>query len=1064
MYSKLRRTLAIAALLAVPTWLSAQENRVTGQVTAEDSGQPLAGVQIVVKGTTVGTLSDGNGNFAVRVPAGSGELVFSYLGYRTMEREITGPVVNVTMSREAIGLEGITVTALGIQREKRSLGYSVQDVSAEQISEVPKLNVVDALHGNVAGVHITNTAGPGGASRIVIRGASSINGNNQPLFVVDGIPIDNSSSSNNGSSNATGGGYNYANRAGDLDPNNIESISVLKGPNAAALYGSRAANGAVVITTKKGYHGAGLGISATVSTMFDTPLRLPDYQNKYGQGSSGQFEWVDGNWGGVADGMDESWGPALSCDTLVDQFSGKNQPWCPHPNNVRDFFETGVTVNTNVAIARSDERSNVRLSVTNMQQNGMYPNNEINRLGASLAGGLDVTDRMRAEGAIDYMKNDVANLPATGYTGTNVMQQFIWFGRQVDVASLSNYKCVAGDTRPGCVLGNDYYNWNYSYHDNPYVEAYENTNDAVTDHVLGHALLSYDFTDWLTATVRSGTDWYQESRQRNYAWGTYGGENPRGAFAHDEIFNRETNTDFLVTGTRNLTSDLSLTVNAGGNRRDQEYHLSNYGASELVVPGIYTLDNAGVTPSTNDVIQKKRVNSLYGAATLNFRNYLNLDVTGRNDWSSTLPEANNSYFYPSVSGAFVFTDAFGIESSLLSSGKLRASWTRVGNDADPYQLLATFTSNDPFGGLPLFSVPNTLPNATLKPEETTAWEVGTDLGFLNERVGFVLTYYDNTTINQIMPVQISATSGYRNQVLNAGEVRNWGYELLANLTPVKQPNGLRWDMTVNWAKNNSEVVDLYGDLQTLVLGTYWGLNVEARKGEPYGALFGTPLLREDLDGDGVGDPEGRVIVSAGSGVPLQDAAHRRVLGNYNPDWTGGLLNRFTYKSFDLSVLFDMQHGGDVYSVTNMFGEYSGVLEGSLLGRENGPCDPGIVVPHSAYYDANGNLVDNSGANAVAACPQDYFEGSYPGHEPYIHDASYVKLRELKLGVRLPNSWVTKLGFGSADIALIGRNLALWTDMPNIDPETAFSAGNVQGLEFGQFPTARSIGFTVTVRP
>ncbi|MFP4623150.1 MAG: SusC/RagA family TonB-linked outer membrane protein [Gemmatimonadota bacterium] len=1065
--------MAIAALILVPTWLSAQETRVSGQVTSEETDQPLAGVQVMAKGTTAGTLTDGNGNYSLRIPGGANALVFTYLGYRTVEREIRGPVVNVTLDRQAIGLEGITVTALGIQREKRSLGYSVQDVQADQITAVPEINVVSALQGNVAGVKITSMTNPGGSARIVIRGANSISGNNQPLFVVDGIPIDNSARSNGGGGNATGGGYDYGNHAGDLDPNNIESISVLKGPNAAALYGSRAANGAVVITTKKGHVGAGLGIAATVSTMFDTPLRLPDYQNQYGQGSGGQFDWADGNYGGINDGTDESWGPALDCSVQMNQFTGQNEPWCPHPDNVRDFFETGVTVNTNVALARSDERSNVRLSITNTQIDGMYPSNEFDRLSAALAGGVDITDRLRAEGSVNYMNHEGINRPGTGYSGLNIMQQFVWFGRQVDMNALKNYRCGEGDTRLPCTLGNEIFNWNYSYHDNPYFIANENGNRDVTDRVIGYASATYDFTDWLSATVRSGTDWYEESRKRTFA--AFSVENPYGAFYDDRIFNRETNTDVLVTGTRNLTPDFTLTVNAGANRRDEEYQLHYVGAAELVVPGIYTLDNAAVTPTTNDVTREKRVNSLYGAANLNYRNFLSLDVTGRNDWSSTLPEENNSYFYPSVSGALVFTDAFGIRSDLLSSGKVRASWTRVGNDAAPYQTTAVFNSLDAWSGTPMFTVPNRLPNIDLKPEETTSWEVGTDLGFFNERLGFVLTYYDNTTVNQIMGVQISPASGFTNQVLNAGEIRNNGWELLANIRPVQLANGFRWDVTANWAKNNSQVRELAPGLETLVLGSYWGLNIEARgprldeDGDvveyfPYGAMFGTPYLREDLDGDGVGDPEGRIVVHPDDGYPLWDAANRRVLGNYNPDWTAGLLNRFTFKNFDLSVLFDMQQGGDVFSVTNMFGNYAGVLDTSLRGRENGPCDPGLVVPNTVYQDEDGNYVENSGANAVTVCPELYNHALYYNDEAHIFDASYVKLREAKLGFRVPQSWLAPLGFASADLAIVGRNLALWTDTPHIDPETAFDASNVQGIEFGQFPAARSIGFTLTVRP
>jgi TonB-linked SusC/RagA family outer membrane protein len=1050
----LRRVFAIGAFLLVPTWLSAQESRVAGQVMADDTGRPLAGVQIMVKGTTVGTLTDGSGNYTVRIPTGANTLVFSFIGFRTVEREITDPVLNVTLTREAIGLEGITVTALGITREKRSLGYSVQNVSAEQISDVPKLNIVDAMQGHVAGVKITSSNNPGGSSRIVIRGASSITGNNQPLFIVDGVPIDNTARSNAGGSNATGGGYDYGNNAADIDPNLIESISVLKGPNAAALYGSRAANGAVVITTKRGHAGGGLGITATVGTTFETPLKLPSYQNLYGQGFGGEFSWVDGAYGGVNDGADESWGPKLD-GRLICQYNSPGAgtdncqptPWVPRPNNVRDFFDTGVTTNATVALARSDERSNVRLSATSMQMAGMYPSNRIERLSASLAGGVKVTDRLSADGTINYMQNEARNRPGTGYSGNNVMQQFVWFGRQVDINELrNNYACAPNDPRGPCQQGNEWYNWNYSYHDNPFSIARENSNRDVTDRVIGHLALSYALTDWLSGTVKSGTDYFDEKRKRQYAWGHFGGGNPKGAFADETLWNRETNTEVLFTGMRGLSEDLILTMNAGANRRDEEYKLNHVSVTELSVPGIYTLANAGVVPTTLDFTSQRRVNSVYGAANLNFRNYLSVDVTGRNDWSSTLPEGNNSYFYPSVSSAFVFTDAFGLDLPLLSSGKVRASWTRVGNDADPYQTSGVLAAGTQWGGIPAFSIPNTIPNVDLKPEETTAWEVGADLGFLNERVGFVATYYDNTTVNQIMGVQISRASGFTNQVLNAGEVRNWGTELLLTANPVRLDNSFRWDMTLNWAKNNSEVVDLYGDLQTLVLGTYWSLNIEARKGEPYGVMFGNGYLRDEATG--------KIMVND-VGRPIRDT-NRKVLGNYNPDWTGGLLNRFSYRNVDLSVLFDMQQGGDVFSVTNYFGNYAGVLTSSLEGRENDLCDPGVLVDGIRQSDGQ--------PNTTRICPETYFGGLYGNHESAIFDASYVKLRELKVGYTLPQAFMSRIGFSSANVAVVGRNLFLWSDTPHIDPETAFSAGNVQGIEFGQFPSARSVGFTVTVRP
>ncbi|MBI2536925.1 MAG: TonB-dependent receptor, partial [Gemmatimonadetes bacterium] len=409
---------------------------------------------------------------------------------------------------------------------------------------------------------------------------------------------------------------------------------------------------------------------------------------------------------------------------------------------------------------------------------------------------------------------------------------------------------------------------------------------------------------------------------------------------------------------------------------------------------------------------------------------------------------------PSVSGAFVCSDALGLEGSLLSTGKLRGSWTRVGNDTDPYQLASVFTAQQAFGQVPMFTVPNRLANADLKPEETVAWEAGADLGFLDERLGFVLTYYNRATRNQILGVQISSTSGFTNQVLNAGEIRNFGWELLLRAAPVQSRGGFGWDMTVNWSKNNSQVRELYGNLKTLVLDSYWSLDIEARGPDstgyyPYGTLFGNGYLR---------DSQGRWMLDS-DGLPRIDPV-RKVLGQYQPDWLGGVQNRFSYGPMDLSVLLDGQWGGSIFSTTDWFGEYSGVLESTLRGRENDWCDPGIVVD-GVLPDGS---VNGDGVNDVTVCAMDYFHGNFGNHEASIVDASYLKLRELRLAYQLPSGFMERLGFSGGEIALIGRNLALWSKTKNIDPETAFDAGNVQGIEFGQIPTARSIGMSLSIRP
>jgi TonB-dependent SusC/RagA subfamily outer membrane receptor len=500
--------LCLVMSFAWPGSILAQETRtVTGRVQSEDGVQPLPGVQVTVKGTNVGTITDRDGTFTVRAPASATTLVFTYIGYRTREVPIEDEVT-VTLEREAIGLEGIVVTALGVQRERRTLGYSVQEVTGEELMRVPKLNIVNSLQGSVAGVKITDAGPTGGTARIIIRGSSSITGDNQPLFVVDGIPIDNSSPMNAGF-----GGIDYGNAVQDIDPANIESISVLKGPNAAALYGSRASNGAIVITTRsgQGMGAQGPGITATSSVTFERPLRLPSYQNLYGQGFNGEFRFVDGRGGGLNDYADESWGPRLD-GRLIDQFTGPQQPWVANPNNVRNFFDTGTTWNTNVAIARAGERSNVRLSVTNTQVASMAPGNTIDRISLALKGGASITDRLSTEASLNYMNQEAENRMGTGYDEDNPMQSFIWFGRQVDMDALRNYRCVPG-TPTQCTEGGQF-NWNYNYHNNPFWEQYVNGNGDERDRLLGHVQANLQLNDWITLTGRVGRDWYREHRKR----------------------------------------------------------------------------------------------------------------------------------------------------------------------------------------------------------------------------------------------------------------------------------------------------------------------------------------------------------------------------------------------------------------------------------------------------------------------------------------------------------------------------------------------------------------------
>jgi TonB-linked SusC/RagA family outer membrane protein len=1040
---------AIAAAALLPATALAQDRGTIQGSVSDETGRPLVGAQVQVVGESVGSLTNSEGRFQiVNVPAGQRTVRAQLIGYGTQQQTVdvtagAAATLNFTLEAQAVSLEGVVVTALGLERQQRSIGTSVQAVGGEELTEARETNIVNALSGKVSGIAVTNAGPQGGSSRIVIRGASSIAGNNQPLFIVDGVPIDNSSPRLEGY-----GGVDYGNAAQDINPNDIESISVLKGPNAAALYGSRAANGAIVITTKSGRGTAGSNMTVTQNVTFEDPLRLPDYQNEYGQGSGGEFLWVDGNYGGVNDGTDESWGPKLDAGLQIPQFfsNGQPAPWVSSPDNVQNFFDTGRTSNTNVAFSAAGDRSNVRLSVTRMDQDGMYPGFELDRTTIALNGGANITDRLDASAAVQYVKAEGQNRPGTGYGGDNPMLQFIWFGRQVDTNLLRQRRCTESTSGGACSVADpgEMYNWNYSYHSNPYWIALENANWDDRDRVIGNVSASYSLTDWLSASVRSGTDLYEDSRKRTYAAGTIGlgyvGSN--GAFVENQTFFQETNTDFLLAADRQLTPDLALNVNAGGNRRTNHRRNNFTHVQNLSAPGVYNLSNAAVTPTVTDYLARKQVNSLYGQAQFNFRDYLFLDVTGRNDWSSTLPAEHNSYFYPSVSGSFVFTDVISA-SNLLSYGKVRASWARVGNDADPYQLASVYSAGTPFDGFPTFAVNNQIPNADLKPESTDSWEIGTELSFLDNRLGLDFTYYDQATTNQILGVDISPTSGYTNQVLNAGKVTNRGVELLATANPVRLDNGFQWDVTANFAKNDSEVAELYGDLQTLVLGTYWSLTVEARKDEPYGALYGFGYVR---------DSQGNIVVSSSTGRPLR-SADKRVLGNANPDWTGGLNNRFRYGAWDFNFLFDTKQGGEVFSVTNMFGRYSGVLEETVEGREGGLVVDGVKV-------VDGDTVPND----IVTSAEAYNHGLYGLHEASIFDASFVKLREVRLGYNMPASLTNRLRISGMNLSLVGRNLWLNTNTPHIDPETAFDASNAQGLEFGQLPSARSFGLNVVITP
>jgi TonB-linked SusC/RagA family outer membrane protein len=1011
----------------------AQEINLKGKVLSGNDKLPLPGASVVLKGSLSGTMTDENGDFSIKVPAGAA-LRVSFTGYTTAEISPgSRTFLEVSLEEDVSMLSEVVVTALGITREKRALGYSVQELGGKQITEARETNLLNALSGKISGVQVTSSSGtPGGSSRLVIRGASSIGSNNQPLFVVDGVPIDNG---NYGSST----GVDYGNGAGAINPDDVESINVLKGPSAAALYGSRGANGVVVITTKSGKGSKGIGVSVNSNTTFERPLRLPEWQNEYGQGAAGEFSYVDGRGGGINDGVDESWGPRLD-GRLIPQYNspivnGVRQatPWIARPDNVKSFFELGKTFTNNFSVTGGNESGDFRLSFTNLDQEGILPNTDYYRRTVSLNAGWNLTPKLNIRATGNYVLDGSDNRQALGL-------QFIWFGRQVDVEDLRDFYT------PGTIY---HRNWNDNYFTNPYYQMNLSTRENQKDRLYGNITATYKFTDWLQLMARTGTDFYQDRRKTKNAarLPRLGSATLYDSYNEQQVFVRESNSDFLFNANKSFGS-WDVTANLGGNHRSNFYQTNYMGATELAIPRVWNMGNSRQRPVTTNYWSEKVINSLYASANLGYKNYLFIDLTARNDWSSALPKGNNSYFYPSVAVSGVLTDMFNIKSKVLSFAKIRAGYALVGNDTDAYNLINTYDYKDAWGTTPTLAEPNGMLNAALKPEITTSFELGAELKFWGNRAGLDVTYYSQESSDQILNVNVSTATGYTSKLLNAGMLTNKGVEVQLNVKPVVT-GSFSWEIGLNWARNRNKVVELAEGLDTYQINqgiNIRGMGVEARIGEPYGAFFGQGFLRA---------PDGSIIYNA-QGQPQIDPV-RRVLGNFTPDWIGGIQNTFTYKNLSLSSLIDMKIGGDMFSQSVNIGRFTGVLAETVYGREDGIVGEGVVNVGTAE---NPNYVPNTIRLRADEWYHSYY--SLTNNENTIFDASYVKLREVKLSYMISGKAFKKLPFRNIGLSLVGRNLLLLhSKIPHVDPESNFyNDGNLQGIENGQVPSTRSYGFNV----
>lgn len=1059
---------------------AAQVTTVQGIVTTEEDGEPVIGASVIVKGTSLGTVTDVNGRFELSgFPPSATRLLISYISLMAKEVAIA-PQVSVTLKSDTHLLDEVVVTALGISREKKALGYTAQEVKQNALVQGKDNNLLNSLSGKIAGVRITNTQGDVGSSRIVIRGETSIAGENQPLFIVDGIPVDNSQL------NARSSGRDFKNAIADLNPEDIKTLTVLKGPNAAALYGARAAHGAIVITTKGGdKRQKGIGITLHSSTQVSFVATLPEFQNLFGQGAGGRFSYVDGKGAGVNDGVDESWGPRLDIGLLIPQFDSPLDadgnrvatPWVSHPNNVRDYFRMGISTNSGISVARGDDKYQFRVGYNYEKQVSIVPDAGTNKTNISLNTDYHLAKWIVVGATANYIVYTAPSLPGSATpSGSNVrsnspMLQFLWFGRQVDTNSLK-----ADYTR----------NWNSSYYDNPFWSASYNTQSQERHRLIGDLHAEFRLTDGLNVRFRTSTDWYNDRRKSKVKWGSAGAGSPYGSYAEDAYTVKENNTEVLATYIKQLNKNWGIDALLGFNVRNKQYENNYQAAPRLAVADLYTLTNSRDPLTSSNDFYRLRQYGLYGSIQLDYRRWAFLNITGRNDWSSTLPVDNNSYFYPSVTASVLLSEAFGWRSKAVNYLKIRGGWSQVGADANPYQLATVFTSETAFNGNPLQSSSTIGMNPNLKPEKTSSIEAGFEAAFWDNRLYLDFTYYKTDSRNQILKLATTAASGYTSQVRNAGHIRNRGYEIQLGAVPIQTSKGFRWNLDLNYGANSSKVVKLDDEGLITSYQLYSsGIQILASVSEAYGTLFGTSYVR---------DANGNVVVDA-NGLPKISTTNK-TLGKFTPDWTGGISNTFSYRSLSLSFLIDASVGGSIFSNTNKTGKYTGVLANTLSGRdaEHGglwyytdamgnnvrlPESPSYSVSSDGLYYAQVNgqstrvyqdgimvegVTESGSKNEEVVSAEKYYHRIYSIAEANVYDASYVKLREVALSYRLPRLWTQKLHLQEASVTLTGRNLwTIYKSVPNIDPESALTTGNAQGVEAYSLPTTRSFGVNLSVK-
>lgn len=1020
-------------------------------IVLDNTGLPLPGATVLEKGTQNSTNTNMDGEFSITVP-NTATLVISFLGFEDVEVSAAAQQpISVTLVEKANLLNEVVVTALGIKREEKKLGFAQQTIKTDELETTVPNNWSSALKGKVAGLNITSSgSGPINSQSIILRGNRSIDiSDNQALIVVDGVPMQ-SQMTTSGSSTAYMGEdspIDYGNGISDLNLDDIESVTVLKGAGATALYGSRAANGALIITTKSGKKSKGLGVTINTGATFDVIQRWPDYQYEYGQGTGKAFNdngdlyysYGASEDGASTSGTSSAYGPAFNgqyyyqYDPIVQGQGAERTLWQPYKDNRKDFWNTGVTLNNNISLQGGDENGSMRASFGHQKNEWIMPNTGFERFTAAVNANYQISKRIKIGTSINYNNRASDNLPSTGYNNGSIAYFMIFQNPNVD---LDWYKPVWMNGQENIDQINPY----SSYIDNPYLIAYEATNPLDSHQMVGNLFTNIDLGSNFDLMLRTSLNTYNQNRQqrRPYSINRYA----KGFFKTQDVFMQEVNNDFLLSYKNNFGDNFSFSGSVGGNTRTQKYRRMEAEVEGLVVPDVYKLTNGVTTPMVRRGDWDKEVNSLYGLLSFGYKDYMFLDVTGRNDWSSTLPVQNNSFFYPSVNTSFIVSEMFELPKA-IDYLKYRFSFAQVGNDTDAYETNKYYGQSDFASSAVTDGV---LYNDDFQPEITTSFETGFELYMLNKRLSLDATVYESNTKNQIITVPLDYSTGYASRVTNAGNVRNRGIEIILGGTIIDNP-GFKWKSTLNWSRNWNKILELADDAEDqYVIGEGGTASIIGKVGGTTTAIYGYGFVR---------DPEGNIVYDE-AGLPAYPD-EIQYIGDASPDWKAGLTNVFTIGNFTASVTVDGQYGGIVYSQTHHKMMEQGKLKGTLMGREQG-----YIIGDGVVLNADGTYSQNT----TQVTLPDYYTRYYrrANIESNSFDASFLKLREVSLGYDFPKSWFKNTGIQGVQFAVFGRDLAVISDFPIYDPETAALNGDtiLPGVEMGQMPSPATYGFNLKV--